>query len=122
MYGKDLTGMTFGRLTVISKTDKRFNGSIVWLCRCNNDGNLVNVSSKYLLSGDVKSCGCLKEELLGKTATKHGMSYTRFYSIYRHILTRCYNERCNKYKYYGSRGIRVCERWLNSFENFKEDM
>jgi hypothetical protein len=35
---------------------------------------------------------------------------------------RCYNPKCETYKYYGERGITVCERWRNSFENFLIDM
>ena len=35
---------------------------------------------------------------------------------------RCYNSNNVNYKSYGARGIRVCDRWLNSYENFIKDM
>ena len=35
---------------------------------------------------------------------------------------RCYNKNEENYKHYGGRGIKVCDRWLNSFENFRDDM
>lgn len=58
---KDLTNQRFGKLIVIEPTDKRAdNGSVVWLCRC-DCGNLAEVSSKRLLTGKVKSCGCLSK-------------------------------------------------------------
>lgn len=42
--------------------------------------------------------------------------------IWRGAINRCYNKKCDKYRYYGGRGIKVCERWINSFENFLEDL
>lgn len=121
MYGKDLTGMTFGRLTVIKRDGKSKDGRWIWLCRCNNDGNLVRVVSKNLLNGDTQSCGCIKKEVLEKRNTTHKMTNTRFYRIWKAMHTRCNNEHTANYKNYGGRGIIVCIRW-KEFENFKEDM
>jgi len=44
------------------------------------------------------------------------------YAIWKGIKKRCYSPKCNNYESYGGRGIRVCERWLNSFEAFRDDM
>ncbi len=52
----------------------------------------------------------------------HGMSSTKLYYAWQATKTRCYNKGRLDYKYYGGRGIKVCDRWLNSFENFREDM
>lgn len=60
---KDLTGQRFGRLTVLSKTDKRIDGRVVWCCQC-ECGNEVDVVSSYLLGGDTRSCGCLRADSL----------------------------------------------------------
>ena len=58
---KDLTGQRFGKLTAVHATDKRADqGSLVWLCRC-DCGNEKEVSSKRLLRGKVRSCGCLSD-------------------------------------------------------------
>ena len=35
---------------------------------------------------------------------------------------RCYNERAKQYKYYGEKGVIVCDRWLENFDNFLCDM
>lgn len=53
---------------------------------------------------------------------KHGMTRTRPYRIWQNIKNRCYNIKHNQYKDYGGRGIKMCDRWLNSFESFWKDM
>lgn len=59
---KDLTGQKFGRLTVIEYTNQRNKrGNVLWLCKC-ECGNIIEVSSSRLISGDKKSCGCLYKE------------------------------------------------------------
>lgn len=44
------------------------------------------------------------------------------YKTYYNIKSRCYNENLKDYKYYGGKGIVMCDRWLESFENFLKDM
>lgn len=57
----DLTNQRFGKLTVLSPTDKRMDqGSVVWLCKC-DCGNLKEVSARRLNRGKVRSCGCLSD-------------------------------------------------------------
>lgn len=59
---KDLIGKKFGRLEVIEETNKRMDGgSVVWKCLC-ECGNIIEVSSKRLISNLVLSCGCLQKE------------------------------------------------------------
>lgn len=52
----------------------------------------------------------------------HGMEGTTEYHTWATIKTRCYCKNSSAYKYYGGRGIKVCDRWLNSFIAFYEDM
>lgn len=54
---KDLTGMRFGRLTVIERRGSDKRGNAMWLCKC-ECGNEVIVSSEHLRSGNTTSCGC----------------------------------------------------------------
>ena len=49
-------------------------------------------------------------------------SKTSEYKIWQSMKQRCYNSNLKAYKHYGGRGICVCDRWLNSFENFSQDM
>lgn len=57
----------------------------------------------------------------GNPAYRHGMAGTPIYKLWAGILSRCYNPKVFIYKYYGGRGITVCERWFK-FENFYADM
>ncbi len=123
---KDLTGQRFGRLTVISLSDKKleYSRSAVWLCRC-DCGNEIITSSTCLKSGDTLSCGCLHREIMsevGKARTTHGLRHTPEYDAWSNMKRRCCSENGRDYKNYGGRGISVCDRWLNSFENFYADM
>lgn len=111
----DLTGMTFGRLTVIGTCGKR-GRNYYWNCICSCGRSHV-AKGGSLGEGSISSCGCLKKEGL----TTHGLSYSRVYKIWRGILNRCKNPNDCNYHRYGAIGINVCERWLK-FENFFADM
>lgn len=69
-----------------------------------------------------RSCGCLSRDVSRKLHTTHGKSYDRVYSVYRNMLLRCNDTNNSAYPNYGGRGIKVCDRWLESFENFLSDM
>jgi hypothetical protein len=90
-------------------------------CDC---GTEKNVRKRDLVSGTTKSCGCLSAELSGqrKTNLKHGMSNTSVYNIWATMKARCTNPNSESYSDYGGRGITVCDKWLESFENFYADM
>lgn len=59
---------------------------------------------------------------IGKGVVVHGMYKTRFYRIWHGIITRCCDSSDHNYKYYGARGIKLCDRWRNSFVEFKNDL
>lgn len=117
---KELSGMVFGRLTVIKQHDVASNGRRRWLCNCTCGGTTISGTSN-LTSGMAKSCGCLSAELSAIRATKHGACKTGAYTSWLKMLTRCTNKNSDKYSYYGGRGITVCDSWL-SFESFYKDM
>ena len=107
----DLTGQKFGNLTVIKRIPAK---KTTWQCKC-NCGNITNVYRGSLLNGDTKSCGCKAGY------RKHGMSQTRQFRIWYHVINRCNSPSDDSYELYGGRGIKVCNRWLD-FSNFWEDM
>lgn len=114
---KDLVGQRFGRLLVKEFGGVYKNRRYHWDCIC-DCGNTVRVVRDNLVNGHTQSCGCLSLEL----KTKHGKSKSRDYYIYHMMIQRCYNPKDSGYKWYGGRGVTVCGRWLESFENFYEDM
>lgn len=106
----DLTGQKFGSLTVLYRLHNSCNKyGVSWLCTC-DCGNLVEVLSNGLRSGNTKSCGC--------SHAKHGKSDTRLYRIWKNMKTRCYNKNYERYNDYGGRSIKICDEWLNDFQAF----
>jgi hypothetical protein len=112
----DLVGKKFDRLTVISLHDTN-NGIARWSCIC-VCGNTSIVSYGNLKDKHVRSCGCLSKE---GNQSKHRDSFTRFYRIWSSMKMRCINKNRDSYKYYGGKGIKICERWFE-YMNFKNDM
>jgi hypothetical protein len=114
---KDLSGKKFGRLTVIKCIPKGNLKNEQFLCKC-NCGNEKIIQGCNLVTGAIKSCGCYKIEKL----TKHGDWKTPEYVAWHDIKQRCTNPNHRSYKNYGGRGIKMCDRWLDSYENFIFDM
>lgn len=115
-----LTNKRFGRLLVISFHSHCDRRKTYWNCLC-DCGNTVIVQTSHLKSGHTKSCGCIKNERIKFLNYKNGMAKSRLNRIYRNMINRCYNENLKMYKYYGGRGIIVCDDWLvknNGFVNF----
>jgi hypothetical protein len=115
----DITGMKFGKLTVLEKVKSTGQGAR-WLCIC-DCGNKTVTQGGALRNGSSTCCGCLGDEKFTKFLTKHGMSRERPYRIYQNMQNRCNNYRSKDFKNYGGRGIKVCKKW-STFEGFWEDM
>lgn len=114
----DITGAKYGMLTVICRAENAPKGIARWKCRC-DCGNIVIVRGGNLKNGSVKSCGCLKG-ISNKSRSIHGMSNTRLYQSWVNMKRRCYCDTHFAFKNYGARGIKVCDKWKNSFESFAE--
>ena len=119
---EDYTGKTFGRWTIIGVSAKRGNeGQNYWkgLCEC---GNIKDVLGTTVKSGKSFSCGCYSRETTSKVFKTHGKTRQSIYHTYNNMLARILDKGNIGYENYGGRGIKVCDRRLESFENFLEDM
>jgi len=128
---KDLSGQRFGRWLVLSYSYSAripSGRSIVYfLCRC-DCGAEKAVQRRFLVAGQSESCGCLVREKLFNANLKHGQSSSirqypsREYVAWSSMINRCECPTYRGYARYGGRGIKVCERWRASFDNFFADM
>lgn len=84
---------------------------------CPEHGEFWQLSDKHLRGA--KCPQCAKIEKKEKFFRYNLLSE---YRSWRQMKQRCYNHKNTQYRLYGARGIIVCQRWLNSFENFLEDM
>lgn len=124
----DMTGKKFNRLTVVSRCynhNRKFDRPM-WNCIC-ECGNKSIVSSPELINGIIMSCGCYIKELAKKIHTTHGYSpqgnRSPEYKVWNSMKARCNQKEINpNSRRYAEKGIKVCQRWLDSFENFLSDM
>jgi hypothetical protein len=115
----DLTGRRFGRLTATAHLGKGR-----WTVRC-DCGSEYDIAGGSLRNGDAQSCGCLRSIVLSRVVSErertHGRSRTPEYNSWWNMVRRCTDPTHNRFQFYGTLGVRVCERW-QSFENFLADM
>lgn len=108
----DLTGEKFGRLTAIKRIGLNKRNEIIWLFKCDCGNNKVALAND-VKRGNTRSCGCLQYERIVECHTTHGYSRTRLYRIYSGMKHRCYDIKNKDYKFYGGRGISICNEWLD---------
>lgn len=112
----DLTGRRFGRLVVIKRISP-IGHKVRWLCHC-DCGAEKDIAAYELTSGNTRSCGCLQAESR-RMPKKHGGRGTRLYNVWKTMRQRCMNKNHGSYRYYGARGIRICEEW-SDFQVFHD--
>ena len=118
----DMTGKSFGRFVVLNEMRGKGAVKVMWLCLCSCGAKKL-VDGSALRSGHTQSCGCQKIEKATKRLTTHGMSKTSpLYATWVTMKSRCLDPKSKGYKFYGERGITICDRWKNSFSAFVEDM
>ena len=132
----NLAGRVFERLTVISRAvEKDKHGRRGWLCIC-TCGGYKSPTTRELMIGAVRSCGCLRNEACsarlekyrttGRSPnTKHNDCSSSEYRSWVEMKRRCYDTKRKDFKNYGERGVAVCNRWLDKkdgYTNFLCDM
>lgn len=105
----------YGKLTIIKTYYKEMKNRErkFALCKC-DCGNITEVRFDCLTNSNTQSCGCMNtiDREKPNSIRKH-----KLYRVYYAVKNRCYNERNKEYKYYGARGIKMCDKWLK-YENF----
>lgn len=108
-----LTGQRFGKLTVIKRAEQNSkSGNAMWVCKCDCT-NDVTVIGSHLRSGHTTSCGCnrISERSMGH-------SKDRLYRTWMGMHNRCYNHNHDRFKWYGGKGISICDEW-HEFISFR---
>jgi hypothetical protein len=121
------SGDVFGRLTVVCIDSLRQEKSRKKYFKCScSCGNLASVRIDHLNAMKILSCGCWHDEAAVLINTKHGHKHrgnsTPEYTSWAGMLGRCNDKNLKCYKYYGGRGIKVCEKWSNDFIAFLKDV
>jgi hypothetical protein len=122
----DLAGITFGRLKVARHVESNAQSrDAYWECVC-ECGSIIRVRGTNLRSGQTQSCGCYQKQRVSEAQTKHGCAkpnaQTPEYKVWSRVIARCCDPKSDHFDRYGGRGIEMCWRWRNSFENFLADM
>jgi hypothetical protein len=114
-------GQRYGSLVVIEEAPAKHCGKYrVRMVKCLCDCGFETITRfEYLKCGHTKSCGCNIKKISAKVRTTHGQSKTRLHGIWAGMLNRCRNKNVKSYKYYGAKGVHVCDEWLN-FANFMD--
>lgn len=118
MAGPDYSGQTFGTVAVVrvsrSTAKKKY-----WLCVC-KCGAEIELRAEHFIG---PRAGCRK---CTKAMLRHGHwtggKATRTHQAWRSMKKRCSLKKNAAFKSHGGRGITVCDRWKDSFENFLADM
>ena len=115
----NLVGQRFNSLTVIERVDNKPGRHSQWKCAC-DCGTITTASQNQLKFGTKRTCGCREGAFVHGHAIRELKS--REYRSWQAAKQRCGNPKNTAYRWYGARGIEMCERWSNSFEAFFEDM
>ena len=117
-FNLDLVGRVFDRLTVIKLDHYDIDNRRHWRCLC-SCGNMTTVRGIELLSGETRSCGCLRLEKARQSNLIHGLSNTKIASIWNSMKYKCDYGTSKAYDNYGGIGITYCDEWMD-LKVFKE--
>jgi hypothetical protein len=117
----DLSNFQNETMSVVGKAGSTKLGKVNWLCRC-FCGNQYVRTGAHIVAGRGQHCGCLRGSHISAGRKSHKMTKTKEFRAWCGMKERCYTTTNKDYKSYGARGIKVCEKWYQSFESFFSDM
>jgi hypothetical protein len=120
-------GAVFGRLRYVEDLPPGSSGDHAYrarfVCEC---WRVVETRVSLVRSGETRSCGCLCSETTRARNTKHGLmargAEHPLYGVWNQMIQRCSNRKVASFRYYGARGIKVCDRWRSDFGAFVVDL
>src|SRR5258708_6693409 len=121
MLALNLSGQRFGRLIVEKRAVNGPRGNTRWICQC-DCGTRRTIDGIALVRGATVSCGCFSRDWSKARFTTHGKWRSPEYRSWDAMIQRCTNENNPRWEYYGGSGIKVCNRWRQSFAAFCQDM
>ncbi len=114
---KEKVGQRFGKRTQIGPSFMLNDGPTrhrFAVCECDcGEAALIAVTKLY--RGLSRACNSCRQ-------VSHGLSRAPEYRVWAGMIGRCTDENHDHFSSYGGRGIKVCERWLRSFKDFRCDV
>lgn len=112
---KDLTGLVFGKLTVLQCTYKKRFSAYIWRCKCSCQAQtIIDVPANHLKDGHVKSCGCMKsygQQIIGSILSKNNIIFEKQKSF--PDLKTCNGTGCPKYDFF------VDNRYIIQYDGYQ---
>lgn len=118
-------GEKIGELTFLEEVPKKHPSKkrAKFLCKC---GQEFPADISHVKSLNTRSCGCSRRRGVIKVRLVRrgfrGLSKSAEYPVWKRMVARCTNPNSDRYKWYGAKGITVCDEWKNSYETFLSDM
>lgn len=119
----NLIGQRFGRLIVKKRVANDKYNNAVWECQCDcGEITYIPTGRLRLKKGNTSSCGCyMRERRIAPK--KHGDAHEKLYKLWQSVKNRCFIINNASYKFYGAKGITMCQEWSNldnGYNNFKK--
>lgn len=111
-YNKPILIQDLGMMFPTNKSKQKSRYSI-FKCFC---GNKFKAKNAQVKSGHTKSCGCYQKYFPSKKT--HGLSNHPLFRKLHRMKERCYDKNACDYKYYGGKGVVICQEWLDDFISF----
>ena len=115
---KDHTGEVYGNTKVIDFSHIDNGGNAYWNCMCGQCKKIYTTSIHNLKRAKHPICEKCRLENARKSHTTHGKSDDRLFTIWMNMKARCYRKTSKDYPNYGGRGIKICDEWINNFQEF----
>lgn len=115
----NIVGTRIGIYDVIYECEERANdGHKLYHVKCTECGWETDMLKASI--GRAKRCNHIGlGGTYSLTTADFVWSNKRLQRIFKHMKIRCYSEECRSYRWYGAKGIKICDEWLNNPQSFE---